>query len=155
MEELTEAERRALRGSKFAPLRQDPDRSGNAQPRLAHPGGALTTNKAAALAKFLERKLKEPGSLSSLDPDIVERAVLNAKAAVNPGKHSTGLKIRHVASFSDSEEESMKRTAGPSSSLSVAAPVIDKKKKNKKNKKGKNIMKKKKKKQKQKHNKQN
>lgn len=54
--------------------------------RLAHPGGPLTTNKAAALAKFLERKLKEPDGLSSIDPDILELAVKNAKDTVISSK---------------------------------------------------------------------
>lgn len=50
--------------------------------RLAHPGGPLTTNKAAALAKFLERKLQDPNGLASIDPDLLEVAVKNAKSAV-------------------------------------------------------------------------
>ncbi|GMP45029.1 hypothetical protein CsSME_00013713 [Camellia sinensis var. sinensis] len=56
---LTDEERRALRGCKFAPLPpfvSFPSRS-KPKPRLPHPDGPLTTNKAAALAKFLERKL--------------------------------------------------------------------------------------------------
>jgi len=53
--------------------------------RLAHPGGALATNKAAALAKFLQRKLNEPGGAATLDPDLVERAVENAKATAIAG----------------------------------------------------------------------
>ncbi|CDY13898.1 BnaC09g39280D [Brassica napus] len=39
--------------------------------RLAHPGGPLKTNKAAALAKFLERKLQDPNGLSSIDPPLL------------------------------------------------------------------------------------
>lgn len=50
--------------------------------RLAHPGGPLRTNKAAALAKFLERKLQDPNGLASIDPDILELAVKNAKDTV-------------------------------------------------------------------------
>ncbi|CAL5415701.1 unnamed protein product [Camellia sinensis] len=46
---------------------------------LPHPGGPLTTNKAAALVKFLERKLQEPNGLASIKPKLVERAVKNAK----------------------------------------------------------------------------
>lgn len=53
---------------------------------MAHPGGAIKTNKAAALAKFLERKLQEPRGLESLDPDLIEVAVENAKRAVKSGK---------------------------------------------------------------------
>lgn len=50
--------------------------------RLAHPGGAIKTNKAAALAKFLERKLQEPDGLASVDPRLVELAVKNAQETV-------------------------------------------------------------------------
>lgn len=50
--------------------------------RLAHPGGPMTTNKAAALAKFLERKLQQPDGLSSINPDLLELAVKNAKETV-------------------------------------------------------------------------
>ncbi|KAK9161501.1 hypothetical protein Syun_007842 [Stephania yunnanensis] len=83
-EELTEEDRKALRGSKFAPLPSTSRRS--QQPSedeiallvnypLAHPGGPLTTNKAAALAKFLERKLQEPSGLDSINPDLVDQAM--------------------------------------------------------------------------------
>ncbi|RYR13253.1 hypothetical protein Ahy_B04g070345 [Arachis hypogaea] len=78
IESLTEDERRALRGSKFAPLPSLPRSSS----QLAHPGGPLATNKAAALAKFLERKLKEPNGLASINPDLLELAVNNAKRTV-------------------------------------------------------------------------
>lgn len=50
--------------------------------RLAHPGGPVATNKAAALAKFLERKLKDPNGLASINPDLLELAVNNAKQTV-------------------------------------------------------------------------
>lgn len=50
--------------------------------RQAHPGGPMKTNKAAALAKFLERKLQEPNGLASMDPKLVELAVENAKQTV-------------------------------------------------------------------------
>nr|GMD67911.1 protein PXR1 [Ipomoea batatas] len=80
MEKLTEEERKALRGSKFAPLPSAPPP--RVQPRLAHPGGAIKTNKAAALAKFLERKLQEPNGLASVDPRLVELAVKNAQETV-------------------------------------------------------------------------
>lgn len=82
MEELTEDEKRALRGSKFAPLTSLPSTSRSQPPRLAHPGGPLKTNKAAALAKFLERKLQDPNGLSSIDPDLIELAVKNARDTV-------------------------------------------------------------------------
>ncbi|KAK1592761.1 hypothetical protein Q3G72_029928 [Acer saccharum] len=105
-EELTEEEKRALRGSKFAPLPSLPaSSSSRPQPRLAHPGGPLTTNKAAALAKFLERKLKDPDGLSSMNPDLVELAVKNARDTVitSGGSSNSGRTIRHVTSFHDAE----------------------------------------------------
>lgn len=42
----------------------------------------MTTNKAAALAKFLERKLQQPGGIDSIDPQLLEVAVKNAKETV-------------------------------------------------------------------------
>ncbi|KAL8162246.1 hypothetical protein V2J09_013735 [Rumex salicifolius] len=78
VEELSEEEKKALRGSKFAPLPSRPS-SSRPNPRIPHPGGPVTTNKAVALAKFLERKLQEPGGLDSLNPDLVESAVRKAK----------------------------------------------------------------------------
>ncbi|CAA6669080.1 unnamed protein product [Spirodela intermedia] len=117
--ELNEEERRALRGSKFAPLaisnRPSSSSSSRPQPRLAHPGGPLTTNKAAALAKFLERKLQQPGGLDSIDPNVLELAVKNAKEPM----------IRHVASFDD----------GSTEELDPRNPDKKKKKKQNKNKK--------------------
>ncbi|GAB2287526.1 hypothetical protein Dimus_021901 [Dionaea muscipula] len=102
VELLTEDERRALRGSKFAPLPSLPPPSARDQPRLAHPGGPVTTNKAVALAKFLERKLMEPGGLDSMNPDLIEMAVKNAKETVTASETSdSGRMIRHVASFGD------------------------------------------------------
>ncbi|KGN57091.1 uncharacterized protein LOC101221899 isoform X2 [Cucumis sativus] len=99
MEDLTEEERRALRGSKFAPLPSQ-STSSRSHPRLAHPGGPLKTNKAAALAKFLHRKLnQDPNALSSINPQILDLAVRNAKASV----HSSGTNIRHVDTFDDPE----------------------------------------------------
>ncbi|XP_050216539.1 uncharacterized protein LOC126667583 [Mercurialis annua] len=102
MEGLSEEDRKALRGSKFAPL--PPSKQ---QPRLAHPGGPLKTNKAAALAKFLERKLQDPNGLSSINPDLVELAVKNAKHSVSSsGTSKSGTTIiHHVASFGDSDPE--------------------------------------------------
>ncbi|XP_057485548.1 uncharacterized protein LOC130771873 isoform X2 [Actinidia eriantha] len=108
MDGLTEEERRALRGSKFAPLPSAPP-SSRSNPRLAHPGGPLTTNKAAALAKFLERKLQDPNGLASIKPELLELAVKNAKDAVNASNYQSGgaphsgRVIRHVDSFDDSE----------------------------------------------------
>uniref|UniRef100_A0A1D1YNW5 Uncharacterized protein n=1 Tax=Anthurium amnicola TaxID=1678845 RepID=A0A1D1YNW5_9ARAE len=109
--ELTDAERRALRGSKFAPL-PPPDHpsssssSSQSQPRLAHPGGPLATNKAAALAKFLERKLQQPGGLESIDPDLLEVAVKNAKETVKAsGTSNSGRIVRHVSTFDDHPSE--------------------------------------------------
>ncbi|THG21351.1 hypothetical protein TEA_027607 [Camellia sinensis var. sinensis] len=85
MEGFTDEERRALRGSKFAslpPSASFPSRS-KPKPRLPHPGGPLTTNKAAALVKFLERKLQAANGLASIKPEPVELAVKNAKDTVN------------------------------------------------------------------------
>jgi hypothetical protein len=42
----------------------------------------VKTNKAAALAKFLERKLQQPDGLKSINPDLLELAVENAKETV-------------------------------------------------------------------------
>ena len=61
--------------------------------RLAHPGGPLATNKAAALAKFLERKLKDPNGLASINPDILELAVNNAKETVYASNTSNSFSI--------------------------------------------------------------
>ncbi|RWR76552.1 nucleolar protein 58 isoform X1 [Cinnamomum micranthum f. kanehirae] len=100
---------RALRGSRFASLPPPPPSSSRFHPRLAHPGGPLATNKAAALAKFLERKLQEPGGLSSINPDLVELAVKNAKEtlkASTSGSSNLGRTVRHVNSFGDSSKDS-------------------------------------------------
>ncbi|KAI9128902.1 hypothetical protein K1719_000385 [Acacia pycnantha] len=103
IETLSEDERRALRGSKFAPLSSLP-RTSKSQPRLAHPGGPVTTNKAAALAKFLERKLKEPDGLASINPDLLEVAVNNAKQTVLGSNTSNPERsVRHVDSFGDTD----------------------------------------------------
>ncbi|XP_051128148.1 uncharacterized protein LOC127249416 [Andrographis paniculata] len=103
MEGLTEDERRALRGSKFAPLPSATVQI-RPQPREAHPGGPMKTNKAAALAKFLERKLQEPNGLASIDPKLVELAVKNAKETVQcSGSSKSGRIVHHVKSFGDIE----------------------------------------------------
>eukprot|EP00252_Welwitschia_mirabilis_P017333 TRINITY_DN38407_c0_g1_i1.p1 TRINITY_DN38407_c0_g1~~TRINITY_DN38407_c0_g1_i1.p1 ORF type:complete len:151 (+),score=47.91 TRINITY_DN38407_c0_g1_i1:151-603(+) len=114
---LSEEERRALRRSRFSPLPPISSAASQpSQPRLAHPGGPLATNKAVALAKFLQRKLEEPGGSSSLNPDLVERAVQNAKKALHSENNSSALRnIRHVESFPDAvEETSEKLKVGPS-----------------------------------------
>ncbi|KAL6657387.1 hypothetical protein ACP70R_005167 [Stipagrostis hirtigluma subsp. patula] len=106
--DLTDDERRALRESKFAPLPAPPPTS-RPQPRMAHPGGPLTTNKAAALAKFLERKLQQPDGLDSLNPDLVKLAVKNAKETIKASKgepSTSGRVVRHVSSFEDCSEDS-------------------------------------------------
>ncbi|GMH20040.1 hypothetical protein Nepgr_021881 [Nepenthes gracilis] len=54
--------------------------------RIAHPGGAVATNKAVSVAKFLKRKLQEPGGFGSLDPELIERAVENIKETANANK---------------------------------------------------------------------
>lgn len=103
MESLTEEEKRALRGSKFAPLSTAPP--SKSQARLAHPGGPMKTNKAAALAKFLERKMQDPNGMASMDPKLIELAVKNAKDTLTAGETSkSGRIIHHVDSFGDSEE---------------------------------------------------
>ncbi|XP_077219344.1 E3 ubiquitin-protein ligase [Tasmannia lanceolata] len=107
-ESLSEADRRALRGSRFAPL-PSPSLPTCTRTRLAHPGGPLATNKAAALAKFLERKLNEPGGLNNINPALLERAVKNAKdtlKASGSGTSSSGRIVRHVTSFGDYPEDS-------------------------------------------------
>ncbi|KAK4801144.1 hypothetical protein SAY86_021631 [Trapa natans] len=72
---------------------------------MAHPGGAIRTNKAAALAKFLERKLQEPQGLASINPDLVELAVKKAKDSVISGDASSSARtVRHVDSFDDPED---------------------------------------------------
>ncbi|OVA15014.1 hypothetical protein BVC80_949g20 [Macleaya cordata] len=137
LEGLTEDERRALRGSKFAPLpaSNPPVRT---QPRLAHPGGPIATNKAAALAKFLERKLQEPDGLASINPALLERAVKNAKdTVIASGCSSSAKVVRHVASFGDSEdsgEEDEGKNKDKSEKLRPKEQKL-KKKKRKKNKK--------------------
>ncbi|XP_039834019.1 zinc finger CCCH domain-containing protein 4-like isoform X2 [Panicum virgatum] len=106
--DLSDDEKRAMRGSKFAPLPPPPSTS-RPQPRMAHPGGPLTTNKAAALAKFLERKLQQPDGLDSLNPDLVKLAVKNAKETIKASKgeaSTSGRVIRHVSSFEDGSEDS-------------------------------------------------
>ncbi|KAH1209178.1 hypothetical protein HKD37_15G042724 [Glycine soja] len=155
IENLTEDERRALRGSKFAPL---PRRS-NSKPRLAHPCGPLATNKAAALAKFLERKLKDPNGLASINPDLLELAVNNAKETVyasavcavlqlelenylsNPhnkgGASNSQRNVRHVDSFGDSDSKDSSEEQNELSEVKESKKK-KKKKEKKKNKKRKN-----------------
>ncbi|XP_048321515.1 uncharacterized protein LOC107433210 isoform X2 [Ziziphus jujuba] len=134
-EELSEEEKKALRGSKFAPLPSLPS-SSRSQPRLAHPGGPLTTNKAAALAKFLERKLQEPNGLASLNPDLIELAVNNAKNTVfSSGTSDSGRNIRHVNSFGDSEPEESSEEGKAESSKPKKRKKKKKKHEKKKNKK--------------------
>ncbi|XP_071703597.1 uncharacterized protein [Rutidosis leptorrhynchoides] len=135
MDGLTEDERKALRGSKFAPLPSAASSSvSRSQSRLAHPGGPMKTNKAAALAKFLERKSQEPSGLSSINPKLVELAVKNAKETVRASNASNSeRRIQHVNSFGDSEdiiEEDEEFTVKPTKKKKRG-----KKKKNKKNKK--------------------
>ncbi|KAJ4793460.1 E3 ubiquitin-protein ligase [Rhynchospora pubera] len=121
---LSDDERRALRGSKFAPLPPPP--SSRSHPRLAHPGGPVKTNKAAALAKFLERKLQQPDGLKSINPDLLELAVKNAKETVKASSRpsTSAKKVRHVSSFEDSSEDSGSDQEEP-------AEINDKKRKRK------------------------
>ncbi|CAN6468180.1 unnamed protein product [Victoria cruziana] len=107
-ESLTEEERRALRGSRFSSS-LPPPAANSIKPRMAHPGGPVATNKAAALAKFLERKLQEPGGLTSIDPSLVESAVRHAKDTLKASCSSkSDHKIKHVTSFADDGEGSGK-----------------------------------------------
>lgn len=124
---LSEDERRALRGSKFAPLPPSQTLSrfyiSNLYVsssyiylkiihftnqsnyyyyrrlfffnRSAHPGGPVKTNKAAALAKFLERKLRQPDGLRSINPDLLELAVKNAKETVK--RSGTGMSSNRLS----------------------------------------------------------
>lgn len=65
----------------------------------------MKTNKAAALAKFLERKSLEPSGLSSINPKLVELAVKNAKETVRASNASNSeRRIQHVNSFGDYED---------------------------------------------------
>ncbi|KAL6952629.1 hypothetical protein U1Q18_044406 [Sarracenia purpurea var. burkii] len=99
--------------------------------RLAHPGGPLTTNKAAALAKFLERKLQDPNGLVSIKPELLELAVKNAKETVNAsGTSHSGRLVRHVDSFGDSEE-SLEDEWGKTEKKMCKKPKKKKKGKNK------------------------
>ncbi|GAQ78014.1 hypothetical protein KFL_000060810 [Klebsormidium nitens] len=81
VEELSDDERRALRASRFggASGLQPLTREAPKAKRLAHPGGPVVTNKAAALARFLKRKLQDPEGFAALDPELVEKAVKAAK----------------------------------------------------------------------------
>ncbi|WJX27997.1 hypothetical protein P8452_16765 [Trifolium repens] len=137
IETLTEDERRALRGSKFAPLPTLPH-TNKPKPRLAHPGGPLATNKAAALAKFLERKLKDPNGLASINPDLLELAVNNAKKTVyTSGTSNSGRNVRHVESFGDSDANEEEQNDFPV--VKECKKKIKKKKQKKKNKKRKEV----------------
>lgn len=129
LDNLSEDERRALRGSRFAPLPAPVSNEKMAEPRIPHPGGPVATNKAAALAKFLQRKLETSSGSLGLDPALVEAAVENAKATLH-GLSSSAVKVRHVETFSDSEKEI--DAEGP-----LEAKVVQVKSKKKKRKNGK------------------
>lgn len=107
LDTLSDAERRALRISRFA-QEAPPTASSSRQsqlPRLAHPGGPIATNKAAALARFLKRKV-DAGTAGALDLDLVELAVRNAKSSIAPtagGRGQAKVSIRHVAEFEGDE----------------------------------------------------
>ncbi|CAG7910939.1 unnamed protein product [Brassica rapa] len=146
MEELTE-DKRALRRSKVAPLTSYFSSFlfslSAAQYRLAHPGGPVKTNKAAALAKFLERKLQDPNGLSSIDPDLIELAVKNARDTVISSEwdfetSSSGRRIQHVASFEDvevsSDDDKIENTKLSKKKKKKKIKEEKKKKKNKKHK---------------------
>ncbi|KAK6130490.1 hypothetical protein DH2020_035748 [Rehmannia glutinosa] len=99
----------------------------------------MKTNKAAALAKFLERKLQEPNGLASVDPKLVELAVKNAKQTVQcSGTSTSGRIIHHVDTFGDFEESDGEEKT----ETSVSKKQKQKKKKKKKQKNQKNKQKK-------------
>ncbi|WZZ22076.1 hypothetical protein YC2023_123463 [Brassica napus] len=146
-EVLTEDEKRALRGSKFAPLTSLPSSSRSQLPSsdfhvLAHPGGPMKTNKEAALAKFLERKLQDPNVLSSIDPDLIELAVKNSRHIISSEwdfeTSSSGRRIQHVASFEDvevsSDDDKIENTKLSKKKKKKKIKEEKKKKKNKKHK---------------------
>lgn len=56
------------------------------------------------MAKFLERKLQDPIGLASIDPQLLELAVKNAKETIRGGTSRSGRFVQHVNSFGDSEE---------------------------------------------------
>ncbi|XP_004488234.1 uncharacterized protein [Cicer arietinum] len=137
IESLTEDERRALRGSKFAPL-PTLSNSNKSKPRLAHPGGPVATNKAAALAKFLERKLKNPDGLASINPRLLQLAVDNAKQTVYASTTSNSERhVRHVDSFGDSDASDEEQNNLPE--VKECKKKRKKKKQKKKNKKRKEV----------------
>ncbi|KAF3795755.1 hypothetical protein EJ110_NYTH04458 [Nymphaea thermarum] len=126
-ESLTEEERRALRASRFSSSLPPPS-AASTKPRMPHPGGPVATNKAAALAKFLERKLQEPGGLTSVDPLLVESAVRHAKGTLKASSSSkSGHMIKHVTSFADDGEGS-----GKSEDVEIGKSKKKKKKKKRK-----------------------
>lgn len=128
LDNLSEDERRALRGSRFAPLSTRVSNEVKVGARIPHPGGPVATNKAAALAKFLQRKLEKSSGTASLDPVLVEAAVNNAKATLHGLSSTTTLKVRHVETFSESDKE----TEGEGLEKAKAVEVKGKKKKRKK-----------------------
>ncbi|CAI5518880.1 unnamed protein product [Closterium sp. Naga37s-1] len=115
IELLTDDERRALRASRFSAERLlSPPRSSHsasaAAARQAHPGGPLATNKAAALSRFLQRRLAASGEGSkggergALDPRLVEVAVRNAQATLVAAASSGGGAVRHVDCFDEGDQ---------------------------------------------------
>jgi len=60
----------------------------------------MVTNKAAALARFLKRKLESDAD-SNLDPRMVAQAVENAKASIQA--ESSEFKVKHVMNFEEPE----------------------------------------------------
>ncbi|GJP68691.1 hypothetical protein CLOP_g25351 [Closterium sp. NIES-67] len=110
LDQLTDDERRALRASRFSARLPSPPRSSHsataaAAARQAHPGGPLATNKAAALSRFLQRRLAagaEAGERGApLDPRLVEVAVRNAQATLVAAASSRTGAVRHVDCFED------------------------------------------------------
>ncbi|CAN6864138.1 unnamed protein product [Brassica oleracea] len=140
MEELTEDEKRALRGSKFAPLTSLPFSSRSHPPRLAHPGGPSKTNKAAALAKFQERKLQDPNgywlSKTPEAPLLRVSIIFYDTLLISGGTSSSGRRIQHVASFEDvsSDDDKIENTKLSKKKKKKKIKEEKKKKKDKKHK---------------------
>ncbi|KAH0860522.1 hypothetical protein HID58_088783 [Brassica napus] len=121
MEELTEDEERALRAQRKQ-IRSTCFSS------FLLSLSAAQTNKAAALAKFLERKLQDPNGLSSIDPPLLRVS----------GTSISGRRIQHVASFEDvevsSDDDKIENTKLSKKKKKKKIKEEKKKKKNKKHK---------------------
>ncbi|CAI9283821.1 unnamed protein product [Lactuca saligna] len=86
-------------------------------------GGPMKTSKAAALAKFLERKSQEPSGLCSINPKLLELAVKNAKETVRASetlnvagydlrRPRNGREANQTEEKEEEEEEEEEKTEG-------------------------------------------